>query len=91
MCALLWAKKKHFPVVGSIHILPENVLAPFFTSRWYHTMVKYTWSYLIYFYNQVNWATIPTHTGTQMYQEKGLKTPMTPISNGEYRPVYTKE
>ena len=26
--ALLWAKKFRIPIVGSIHILPENVLAP---------------------------------------------------------------
>jgi glycosyltransferase involved in cell wall biosynthesis len=89
MCALLWAKKKHIPVVGSIHILPENVLAPFFTSRLYHMMVHYTWSYLIYFYSQVDWATVPTHTGAQMYQEKGLKTPVTPISNGVNTDLFT--
>jgi glycosyltransferase involved in cell wall biosynthesis len=75
-------KKKHIPLVGSIHILPENVLAPFFSSAFYATMVKYTWSYLIYFYNLVDWATVPTQTGAAMYQKKGLKTPITPISNG---------
>ena len=82
LCAMTLAKKKHIPLVGSIHILPENILAPFFNSQLYPTMVKYTWSYLIYFYNHVDWATVPTQTGATMYQEKGLKTPVTPISNG---------
>ena len=82
ICAVIWAKKKHIPLVGSIHILPENVLAPFFTSALYPTMVKYTWSYLVYFYNLVDWATVPTRTGAIMYQEKGLVTPVTSISNG---------
>jgi 1,2-diacylglycerol 3-alpha-glucosyltransferase len=82
ICAVLWAKQKHLPLVGSIHILPENILAPFFSSVLYTTMVRYTWSYLIYFYNLVDWATVPTQTGMTMYQEKGLKTPITPISNG---------
>jgi glycosyltransferase involved in cell wall biosynthesis len=82
ICAMICAKKKHTPLVGSIHILPENVLAPFFSSGLYPTMVKYTWSYLVYFYNRVDWATVPTQTGAVMYQEKGLKTPVTPISNG---------
>jgi glycosyltransferase involved in cell wall biosynthesis len=82
ICAMIVAKKKHIPVVGSIHILPENILAPFFSSPLYPMMVKYTWSYLIYFYNRVDWATVPTQTGAVMYQEKGLKTPVTPISNG---------
>jgi len=79
---MICAKKKHIPLVGSIHILPENVLAPFFSSGLYPTMVKYTWSYLVYFYNRVDWATVPTQTGAAMYQEKGLKTPVSPISNG---------
>jgi glycosyltransferase involved in cell wall biosynthesis len=82
ICAMIFAKKKHIPLVGSIHILPENVLAPFFSSGLYPTMVKYTWSYLVYFYNRVDWATVPTRTGAVMYQEKGLKTPIAPISNG---------
>ncbi len=82
LCAMILAKQKHIPVVGSIHILPENVLAPFFSSSFYPTMVKYIWKYLVYFYNRVDWATVPTQTGAAMYQEKGLKTVVTPISNG---------
>jgi 1,2-diacylglycerol 3-alpha-glucosyltransferase len=82
ICAMICAKKKHIPLVGSIHILPENILAPFFSSGLYPTMVKYAWSYLVYFYNRVDWATVPTQTGAAMYQEKGLKTPVSPISNG---------
>jgi 1,2-diacylglycerol 3-alpha-glucosyltransferase len=82
LCAMIIAKKRRVPLVGSIHILPENILAPFFSSSLYPTMVKYTWSYLIYFYNRVDWATVPTRTGATMYQEKGLKTPVDSISNG---------
>jgi len=82
ICAVIWAKKKHIPLIGSIHILPENVLAPFFSSTLYPTMVKYTWSYLVFFYNLVDWTTVPTQTGAAMYQKKGLNTPVTPISNG---------
>lgn len=82
ICAMIWAKKKHIPLVGSIHILPENVLAPFFNSVFYPTMVRYIWSYLVYFYNRVDWATVPTQTGAIMYKEKGMKTPVSPISNG---------
>ncbi len=80
--ALLLAKKKDVPVVGSIHILPENILAPFLNSALYHPMVKYTWAYLIRFYSQIDWATVPTQTGATMYQERGLRTQITVISNG---------
>ncbi len=82
ICAMLWAKKKRIPLVGSIHILPENILAPFLSSAFYRQIVKYTWSYLIRFYNKVDWTTVPTETGATMYKEKGLKTPITAISNG---------
>lgn len=80
--ALIIAKKYKIPVVGSIHILPENILAPFLKYSFYEIMRKYTWKYLIYFYNKVNWATVPTRTGAEMYKSRKLKTKVTPISNG---------
>lgn len=80
--AMICAKKYGIPVVGSIHILPENMLAPFTCFRFYEKMRKYAWSYLVYFYNLFNWATIPTQTGAEMYKTRGLKTNITPISNG---------
>ncbi len=79
---LLYAKKFGIPVVGSIHILPENMLSPFINSRYYNLIKKYSWAYLVYFFNLVNWATVPTQTGADMYIEKGLQTKITPISNG---------
>ncbi|MBN2600206.1 MAG: glycosyltransferase [Candidatus Thermoplasmatota archaeon] len=82
ICAMIWAKKRRIPLVGSIHILPENILAPFFSSVLYPSLVKYIWSYLMYFYNRVDWATVPTKTGAVMYQQKGMKTPVSVISNG---------
>jgi len=89
ICAGILAKKRRIPVVGSIHILPENILAPFFNTAWYNTMVKYTWRYLIYFYNRVDWATVPTQTGAAMYTKRGLRVPITPISNGVDTDLFT--
>ena len=82
LSATICAKKHGIPVVGSIHILPENMLAPFTQLRFYKTLRKYAWSYLVYFYNRFDWTTIPTETGAKMYKEKGLKVNITPISNG---------
>ena len=76
------AKKYHIPVVGSIHMLPENMLSPFLDSRYYNVMEKYAWSYIIYFFNLVDRVTVPTQTGADMYISRGLKTKITPISNG---------
>jgi len=81
-CTIICAKKYKIPIVGSIHILPENMLSPFLNSRYYQILNKYAWSYLIYFFNMVDVATIPTKTGGKMYVDRGLKTRINPISNG---------
>ena len=85
---LIHAKKYGIPIVGSIHILPENMLSPFLNSRYYNVMKKYSWSYLVYFFNLVDWATIPTQTGADMYIDRGLKTKINPISNGVNTKVF---
>jgi glycosyltransferase involved in cell wall biosynthesis len=80
--AMFWARKHDIPVMGSIHVLPQNMIAPFFRLKNYDIFEKYSWSYLVYFFNLVDWATIPTQTGANMYIEKGLKKNITSISNG---------
>lgn len=79
---LIISKKYHIPIVGSIHMLPENMLSPFMNNKHYPKMRTLSWSYLVYFFNKVDQATIPTKTGAKMYQEKGLTVPIKPISNG---------
>ena len=82
ICAMIWAKKYNIPLIGSIHILPQNMLAPFFKYRLYKTLEKYSWKYLVYFFNLLDGATIPTKTGLDMYVKRGLETDIIPISNG---------
>lgn len=80
--AMLWARKNDIPVIGSIHILPENIVSPFFRLKSYDYFMELSWRYLVYFFNLVDWATIPTKTGANMYISKGLKKNIKPISNG---------
>jgi len=80
--AMLWARKYNIPVIGSIHILPENMISPFFRLENYKVFKRYSWQYLVYFFNLVDWVTAPTKTGADMYIDKGLKKNITPISNG---------
>jgi len=80
--AVVWARKKGIPVVGSIHILPENMLTPFHRFNSYNKLLNLSWGYFVYFFNLFDWTTIPTKTGADMYKEHGLKTNITPISNG---------
>lgn len=78
----LWARKYQIPVIDSIHLLPENVFSPFFSSKHYKSLEKRFWKYLIYFFNLADWITIPTQTGADIYLKQGLKNKITPISNG---------
>lgn len=80
--SVICSKKYKIPIVGSIHILPENMLSPFLSSRYYNVLKNYAWSYLVYFFNLVDMTTVPTKTGAKMYLERGLKTKIKPISNG---------
>jgi glycosyltransferase involved in cell wall biosynthesis len=63
-------------------MLPENMLSPFMGKIYYNFLEKQSWRYLINFYNNVNQAIIPTETGAKIYLNRGLKTNVTPISNG---------
>jgi len=76
------ARRQNIPVVGSIHILPGNMITPFHKLKNQERIENYSWKYLIYFFNLVDWATIPTKTGADTYINRGLKTNITPISNG---------
>jgi len=80
--AYIWARKYDIPIVGSIHVLPENLTAqlPFLKNS--KTAEKYFWRFLVYIFNLVDWVTIPTETGARMYKQHGLTTNITPISNG---------
>lgn len=80
--ALMCGKKYGCPVIGSIHMLPENMLSPFMRSKFYPTLQRLSWSYLVFFFNRVDWATIPTQTGAEIYRSHGLTVDITPISNG---------
>jgi glycosyltransferase involved in cell wall biosynthesis len=89
LSSLICAKKYKIPVVGSIHILPENMLSPFLNFKYYKKLKNYAWEYLVYFFNLVDKTTIPTRTGAEMYMERGLKTSITPISNGVNTKIFT--
>ena len=80
--AYICSRKQDIPVVGSIHILPDNMITPFHKLKNQDRVWNYSWRYLIYFFNLVDWATIPTKTGAEMYKNRGLITNITPISNG---------
>lgn len=82
LSALHIARKKNIPFVGSIHVLPQNMLSPFIHKKSYEFLEPYAWKWLIWFFNKCNHTIVPTRTGADMFQEHGLKVNITPISNG---------
>ena len=76
------ARKQDIPIIGSIHLLPDNMITPFLQFRFHTKLEEIFWKYLVKYFNRVDWAVIPTQTGLDMYKEQGLKTKVTPISNG---------
>lgn len=91
MAAFLSARKHKIPVIGSIHVLPQNMITPFYRLNNFKKIEQLSWMYLVYFFNLVNWTTIPTKTGANMYKEHGLKTGITPISNGLRTDIFKPE
>ena len=63
-------------------MLPQNLISPIRFFNRFSFVEKYFWRYLIYFFNFVDVATIPTKTGAKIYKNHGLKTKIVPISNG---------
>jgi len=82
VCTMAWARKYNIPVVGAIHILPGNMLSAFYRLKSYEKFEKYAWKYLVFFYNLVDYATVPTKTGGDMYKKRGFKNRIRAISNG---------
>jgi len=80
--AYISARRNRLPVVGSIHLLPQNLISPIRGLRNIRLFEIFFWKYLIYFFDFVDIATIPTETGAKIYKNKGLKTKVVPISNG---------
>lgn len=82
--SLIWAKKLKIPVVASIHLLPENMIISLskMKEKNYEFIKDLTWKYLLFFFNRFDFAAIPTKTGAEMYEKKGINTKIFPISNG---------
>lgn len=80
--AHICARKQNIPVIGTIHLLPDNMITPFLRLKNPQRFENFFWRYLIFYFNTVDWATIPTKTGADIYKEKGLIKHVTPISNG---------
>ncbi len=80
---LACAKKKGIPVIGTIHVQPENMLMTIEKAKFlFRILERLAWFYIIYFFNRCDYVTSPTQTAIDMLRSHGLKTKARPISSG---------
>ena len=89
--AHICARNQDIPIIGSIHLLPDNIITPFLRLKHAEKIENFLWGYIINYFNRVDWATIPTKTGAEIYKKHGLKTNITPISNGVKTEIFKPE
>lgn len=83
MSALAYAKKKGIPVVGTIHVQPENMLMAVQKAKFlFSTLERLAWFYIINFFNRFDYVTSTTETALKMMRVHGLTTKAKAISCG---------
>ncbi|EIC20023.1 glycosyltransferase [Thiorhodovibrio frisius] len=81
--ALLYAKYKGIPIVGSNHLQPENLVMHIAKTRFlFRVLERGGWRFLVGFYNLCDHVVSPTQTAVNMLLDNGLNVSATPISNG---------
>jgi glycosyltransferase involved in cell wall biosynthesis len=78
------AKKFSIPIVGTCHIMPENISGslPFLPSRIGKVVGKLYMKQLMRIFNKVDFVTAPTQTGIAILDAYEIKTPSMALSNG---------
>ncbi len=80
---LAWAKKRGIPVIGTIHVQPENMLMTVEKAKFlFNILERMAWFYIIHFFNRCDYVTSPTQTAIDMLRSHGLKAKAWPISSG---------
>lgn len=80
---LACAKKRGIPVIGTIHVQPENMLMTVEKAKFlFRILERMAWFYIIHFFNRCDYVTSPTQTAIDMLRSHGLKARAWPISSG---------
>ncbi len=83
MSALVWGKKMGIPVIGTVHVQPENMLMTVEKAMFlFHFLERLAWFFIINVFNRCDWITSPTQTAIDMLRSHGLTTSAQPISSG---------
>lgn len=80
---LACAKRKGIPVIGTIHVQPENMLMTIEKAKFlFRILERMAWFYIINVFNRCDYVTSPTQTAIDMLRSHGLTAPARPISSG---------
>ncbi|UCG68627.1 MAG: glycosyltransferase [Thermoplasmata archaeon] len=80
---LTYGKKMGIPVIGTIHVQPENMLLTIEKAKFlFRILEKLAWLYIINVFNRCDYVTSPTQTAIDMLRSNGLKTKAKAISSG---------
>jgi len=78
------AKKLAIPIIGTCHIMPENISGalPFLPSRIGRVVGNLYMGQVIKIFNKIDFVTAPTQTGIAILKAYSITTPSQAISNG---------
>ena len=77
------ARRRHLPVVGTNHFLPENVIHYLKMPPWAQsTLERLAWWTMLEAYNRLDMATTPTETAAAILRRQRIHIPVRPISCG---------
>ena len=76
-------RKRHIPLIGTNHFLPENVIHYLPVPRWsWPYLNRLLWSMMLEVYNRLNMATTPTETAARVLRQQHIRVPVHPVSCG---------
>jgi glycosyltransferase involved in cell wall biosynthesis len=77
------ARKRHLPIVGTNHFLPENVTHYVPMPTWCRpSFNRLLWWAMLDLYNRLDIVTIATETGVAILRQAGIRVPTYPVSCG---------
>lgn len=83
--AIHLAKKRNIPIMGTGHVIAENILMIFRLPKYIESMAGYLiMKQIIHTYQRLDLLTVPSPAAAKLYKKYGLKIPIHVISNGLY-------
>ncbi len=77
------ARKRHLPLVGTNHFLPENVLHYLGLPAWVTTRLeRAAWFWVLELYNRLQIVTTPTETAAAILRQQPIRVPVYAVSCG---------